>query len=191
MSLNEGYAFYLEAGVHIYAGCVFVWQDAQYVPWHLHSLSLCFGQKDMVNSSPPGQNGRYFAGNIFKCIFMNEIFIFGFKFPWSMLPRDQLTIIQHWFRWWLGNWTNAHPVHWCIYAALGGDESKSVATLLKETTYIAVHICWSILCEILTRKQCFLINRNTFESYLGFPWKLPRFIDIHVSACVNSSIYKY
>ena len=26
------------------------------------------------NSSPPGQNGRHFAVNIFRCIFMNEKF---------------------------------------------------------------------------------------------------------------------
>ena len=25
-----------------------------------------------INSTPPGQNGRHFTDNIFKCIFMNE-----------------------------------------------------------------------------------------------------------------------
>ena len=25
-----------------------------------------------INSSPPGQNGRYFADDVFKCIFMYE-----------------------------------------------------------------------------------------------------------------------
>ena len=27
-----------------------------------------------INSSPPGQNGRYFADDIFSCIFVNERF---------------------------------------------------------------------------------------------------------------------
>ena len=27
---------------------------------------------DIINSSPPGQNGRHFTDNIFKDIFMNE-----------------------------------------------------------------------------------------------------------------------
>ena len=27
---------------------------------------------------------------------------FQLKFPWSLFIRGQLTIFQHWFRWWLG-----------------------------------------------------------------------------------------
>ena len=46
----------------------------------------------------------------------------------------QLTINQHWFKWWLGTdqaitWTNADPVHQCIYVALGGDEVNIITTL--------------------------------------------------------------
>ena len=29
---------------------------------------------DVLNPSPPGQNGRHFADDSFKCIFMNENF---------------------------------------------------------------------------------------------------------------------
>ena len=50
-----------------------------------------------------------------------------FIFPWNMLPRVQLSICQHWFRWWLGNeQATSHYlnqcgpiVYWCIYASLG------------------------------------------------------------------------
>ena len=28
--------------------------------------------------------------------------VFWLKFHWSLFPRVQLTITQHWFRWWLG-----------------------------------------------------------------------------------------
>ena len=31
-----------------------------------------------------------------------KVFQFGFKFHWSLLLRAQLTVCQHWFRWWLG-----------------------------------------------------------------------------------------
>ena len=46
------------------------------------------------------QNGRHFVDDIFRCIFMKEkFFIFVFlKFHWSLFPRVQLTITQHWFR---------------------------------------------------------------------------------------------
>ena len=66
---------------------------------HIHGLT-----------HPPGQNGRRFADDIFRCIFVNENFIVWFKFHWSMFLRDQLTIIKHEFRWWLG--------------ALGGNDLK-------------------------------------------------------------------
>ena len=61
--------------------------------------------------------------------------IIEFEFHLYLLPEIQLTRSQHWFRlwlvvsssrYWLGaeqaqaiTWTNASPVHWCIYAALG------------------------------------------------------------------------
>ena len=48
-------------------------------------------------------------------------------FHWSLFLRVQLRLFQPWFRKWLGAsqaiiWTNADPIHWRIYAALGGDE---------------------------------------------------------------------
>ena len=61
--------------------------------------------------------------------------IFRFKFHWNLFPGVQLIINQNWFRQWLGTeqatshylkqW--ADPVHWRIYAALGGDELNQPA----------------------------------------------------------------
>ena len=52
-------------------------------------------------------------------------FVFQLKFHWSLLLRVQLTINQHWFDISLALtrqqaiiWTNADPIHLCIYAAL-------------------------------------------------------------------------
>ena len=78
-----------------------------------------------VNSSPPpppppGQNGHHFADDIFRCVFVNESFAFWLQFHWNLFLRVQWTITQHRF-----NWTNfffGDPIHWHIYAALGGDE---------------------------------------------------------------------
>ena len=44
---------------------------------------------------PPGQNGRHFADDIFRCIFVNEMFLFWLKFHWSLFLWVQLTITQH------------------------------------------------------------------------------------------------
>ena len=48
-----------------------------------------------TNSSPPGQNGRHFADDIFECIFMNENSVFWFEFHFSLILRIL-------FRLWLG-----------------------------------------------------------------------------------------
>ena len=51
-----------------------------------------------LNSSFPGQNGRRFADGIFRCIFVNEKFVFWLKIHWSFFLSVQLTISQHWFK---------------------------------------------------------------------------------------------
>ena len=81
-------------------------------------------------SYPPGKNGRHFADDIFKCIFVNEKFCILIKISlkfvlgvsnWqepnvclenSLGPNRREAII----------WTNTDPIHWRIYAALGGGE---------------------------------------------------------------------
>ena len=83
------------------------------------------------NSSPPGQNGRHFADDMFNHIFVNENIWMSNKIllkhvPWCLFnnmpacigsdnglaPSRRQTII----------WTNADPVHRRIFAALGRDE---------------------------------------------------------------------
>ena len=49
-------------------------------------------------SSPPGQNDRLFADDIFTCILVNNFFLFWLKFHWCLFLRVQLTITQYWFR---------------------------------------------------------------------------------------------
>ena len=59
-------------------------------------------------------------------------FVFWWKVYCSLFLSVLFTIIQHWFsldnglapnRWQAIIWTNANPIHWRIYEALGGDES--------------------------------------------------------------------
>ena len=50
----------------------------------------------LIKSFPPGQNGRHFADDIFRCNSVNEKFIFWLKFHWSLFLSVQLTISQHW-----------------------------------------------------------------------------------------------
>ena len=41
-----------------------------------------------LNSSPPGQNGRHFADDMFKCIFLNENFWISNKISLKYVPWD-------------------------------------------------------------------------------------------------------
>ena len=56
----------------------------------------------IVVSCPPEQNGRHFADDICKCIFLDEIYWFRLKFHWRLFPRVHLPIFPYWFRQWLG-----------------------------------------------------------------------------------------
>ena len=40
-----------------------------------------------INSSPPGQNGRHFADDIFKCIFLNENGWIPIKISLKFVPK--------------------------------------------------------------------------------------------------------
>ena len=40
-----------------------------------------------INASPPGQNGRYLADNIFRCIFVNKMFRILMKISLNFVPR--------------------------------------------------------------------------------------------------------
>ena len=42
----------------------------------------------VINSSPPGENGRHFAGDIFRCIFVNETFCILIKISLKFVPKD-------------------------------------------------------------------------------------------------------
>ena len=55
-----------------------------------------------LNTLRPRQNGRNFPDDIFKCLFWMKMYKFWFRFHWSLFPRVQLTMFQHWFSQWLG-----------------------------------------------------------------------------------------
>ena len=44
----------------------------------------------VLNSSPPGQNGRLFADDIFRCIFVNEKFCILIKISLKFVPKSQI-----------------------------------------------------------------------------------------------------
>ena len=43
-----------------------------------------------INSSPPGQNDRHFAEDLFKCIFVNEKFYISIRNSLKFVPKGPI-----------------------------------------------------------------------------------------------------
>ena len=96
----------------------------------------------VMGLSPLGQNGRDFADDIIRCIFMNEKFcILIQSFSWvsnwqygsisssnGLAPNRRQAI----------TWANADPVHWRIYATQGGDELIAMFVSRR-----GIFMCWA------------------------------------------------
>ena len=54
--------------------------------------------KQLQQSSTPGQNGRHFADDIFRYIFVNEKFCNLIKILLKFVHKGLLTVFGHWFR---------------------------------------------------------------------------------------------
>ena len=87
--------------------------------------------KETVKLISPGQNGRYFAHVIFKCVFVNEKFCILIKISLFVpkVPIDNNPALIQMMAWRLiGDKPLSEPmltpIHWCIYVSLGGDELK-------------------------------------------------------------------
>ena len=64
-----------------------------------HTVRKGGGKERCFNTLRQRQNGRHFADEIFKCIFLNENVWISLKISLKFLfLRSQLTIFQHWFR---------------------------------------------------------------------------------------------
>ena len=102
---------------------------------------------------------------IFRMTFSNayswiNMYKFWLRCHWSLFPRVQLTILQHWFRWWLGaDQATSHYLnqwwsfYWCIYASLGVNE---LTTVFKMADKISQQIECDIWVSPRTVKVWFL-----------------------------------
>ena len=83
----------------------------------------------LLNTLTPRQNGRLFQRTFSNAFSWMKTYEFWLKFRRSMFPGIKLTILQHWFRKWLGaDQASSHSLnqwwlaYWRIYASLGLNE---------------------------------------------------------------------
>ena len=87
--------------------------------------------------------------NAFSWMTMLE---FRLRFHWSFFPRVQLSIFQHWFRWWLGaGQVTSHYlnqwwlVYWRMYALLGLNE-LIITIQINIQSYWLYWVCRGFWC---------------------------------------------
>ena len=84
---------------------------------------------------------------------------FRLRFHWCLFLRFELTIFQHWFRYWLGaGQATSHylnqcwPVYWRIYASLGLNELKGKPPFTSPALYIRdlyyLKLCWNLYQKV-------------------------------------------
>ena len=79
---------------------------------------LLWDEMSKLNILRLRQDGRHFPDDIFKCIFLDKKEWSLIKFSLKFISNGELTIFQHWFRWWLGaGQATSHCVNqwWWIY----------------------------------------------------------------------------
>ena len=87
----------------------------------------------LFNSLRPKRNRRHFADDIFKCIFVMKMYCLRLKFRWSLFPRVQLRVFQHWVvEWLIADQATSHYLNLCsvvylrIHVSLGLNELMAV-----------------------------------------------------------------
>ena len=125
---------------------------------------------ELLNSSPPEKMA---ADDNFRGIFVNEQCCFWLKSHWSLFLGVQLTITQHWFRWWLCQaiiWAHADPIHWRIYAALGGYDLRSMSFKFVFTTNEFILKCCQLTWKYSMYYPQLLVVTQNMKKYLRYVW---------------------
>ena len=76
---------------------------------------ICVTRHQCVSTLRPRQNGRHFADDIFKCIFLNENVCISLKISLKFVSKVRMNNTPAMVQKWLGH-------YWRIYASLGLNE---------------------------------------------------------------------
>ena len=118
---------------------------------------------EQINSSPTGPNGCDFADDVFRCIFLNWKFCVLIKISLYFVPRNvsrvQLTITQHWLRWWLGvEEATSHYLNQCWPSSLkhiSGTRGRWLNAHYNEDHYWIIFIWLLIMKNSFYSRLCF------------------------------------
>ena len=103
-----------------------------------------------------------------------KMYEYKLAFHWSLFLRVQLTIVQHWFRYWLGaGQVTSHYlnqwwlVYWCIYASLSLNE------LTNSSSPSATYMCQWIQSALVQIMACSLFaTKPLYKPMFVINWTL-------------------
>ena len=147
------------------------------ITYTLESLSSLIGghQVTSLNASPPGQNGRHFADDIFKCIFLNENARISLNISLKFIPKVRINNIPAFVQ--IMAWRQP------------GDKSLSEPMMVSLLTHICVtrpqwvnSSPWDKMDAILqmTFSNVFYWMK-IYELQLQFHWSL--FLEVELTIC--------
>ena len=99
----------------------FWWKFKQIIPENVWKMLAILFQHYCVNTLRPRQDGRHFADDIFKCIFLNENFLIAIKISLKFVPKGPINNIP----------------------TIGSDNgfSRRQAIIWTNVSYLMTHIC--------------------------------------------------
>ena len=121
-----------------------------------------------LNTMGPGQNGRHFSDDIFKCLFLNENIRISIEISLKFVPRGPinnipaLSQIMAWRRSGDKPLSERCLVYWRIYASLGPDELTENWCMMTFSALLA--FCAgnsSVIGEFSSRKPA----RRSFDAF--------------------------
>ena len=99
-------------------------------------VHICCKFRCSVNTLRPRQNGRHFADDTFKCIFLKENVRISIKISLKFVLRVQLIMFQHCFRLWLGaDQATSHYLNqwWLLYGRIHASFGVKISAHYKNT----------------------------------------------------------
>ena len=150
-SLNYRHAIYGIVGIQIIHFSLDDCENMYTLSCHHHPIGST-NYLPLFNTLRPRQMDAISQTPFSNAFSWMKMFEFRLRFHWRLFLRFQITIFQHWFRYWLGAvQATSHYlkqwwlVYWRIYASLGLNELRS--------GYEQGYAVYVFLCSLLSNEE--------------------------------------
>ena len=100
-----------------------------------------------------------------------KIVVFWLNFHWNMFARVQLTIIQHWFRWWLGaDQATSHHLNqwWLVHRRIYAWLNLNELTLWRDEASTSHSALWAVVTAHVLISTVVYLNLKLRHGWVRF-----------------------